>query len=122
MEKLPLKLSIPTATKEEVERGLAAACAVFVKAGVHPETAASGAFELEGWDVRGFEGDIPDGAFEAALVWGQAERAAEEAACAGWSEERLPAEVNLAIVFDPEAQFADRDTALAMLRKHRGER
>ena len=36
------------------EQGLAAASAVFIKAGIHPETAASGAFELEGWDIRGF--------------------------------------------------------------------
>jgi hypothetical protein len=68
MEKLPLKLSVPTATKEEIERGLAAACAVFVKAGVHPETAASGAFELEAWDIRGFEGHISDSAFDTALA------------------------------------------------------
>jgi hypothetical protein len=124
MEKLPIELSIPTATKEEVERGLAAACAVFIKAGVRPDTAASGAFELEGWDIRGFEGDIPEGAFDAALVWGQARRAAEEAACVGWSQERLPPEINLEIVVDPEAQFADRDTALATLRAiaEKGER
>ena len=74
--------------------------------------------------IRGFKGDISEGAFEAALVWGQAERAAEEAACVGWSQERLPARANLQIIFDPEAQFADRDTALAMLRKiaEKGER
>jgi hypothetical protein len=39
--------------------------------------------------------------FDAALVWGQPRRAAEEAACAGWSEDQPPADVNLEIVFDP---------------------
>ena len=35
--------------------GLAAASAVFIKADIRfRETAASGAFELEGWDIRGF--------------------------------------------------------------------
>ena len=124
MEQLPLKLSIPTATKVEVERGLGRCLRCVCQSRRPPRDCRSDAFELEGWDVRGFEGDIPDGAFEAALVWGQAERAAEEAACAGWSEERLPPEVNLALVFDPETQFADRDTALAMLRSiaEKGER
>ena len=117
MEKLPLKLSIATATKEEVERGLAAASAVFAQAGIDPETAAAGRFELEGFDTRGFKGKLSPKACDAALVWMEAESAAAEAACANWSEERLPADVSLELVFDPEAQFADREKALTMLRK-----
>ena len=80
---------------------------------------------LRDWVFEASRATFSEGAFEAALVWGQAERAAEEAACVGWSQERsTPHEPICEIIFDPEAQFADRDTALAMLRKiaEKGER
>ncbi len=116
MQHPTVKLSVPTATSEEVDRGLAAALAVFAGAGVTPLQAASGAFAREGWGMADFETDIADEDMKSAGVWDQAHAAAKAAACASWLPERR-AEVNLDLVVDPEAQFADRETALAMLRR-----
>jgi hypothetical protein len=117
METLPIKVSVATATKDEIERGLAAACAVFIKSGIDPETAAAGRSKLEAFDMQGFKGKLSSEACDAAFVWMEAEAAAAEAASANWSEDRLPADASLQLVFDPEAQFADREKALAMLRE-----
>jgi len=114
---LPIKLSVPTATRDEMKRGLAAAMAVFKKAGVHPETAAAGVFELEGFDIRGFKGKLPPGAWDAAFVWFEAEQAASDAATANWTKDRLPPQIHLEVLFDPEAQLADREKALSMLKE-----
>lgn len=117
MESLPIKVSVATATKDELDRALAAATAVFVKGGIDPETAATGLFELEGFDMRGFKGKLSPDACDAAFVWMEAESAAGEAASANCSEDRLPPDVNLALLIDPESQLADRPKALEMLRE-----
>ena len=117
MENPMLKLSVPTATAEEVDRGLAAAVAVFRQARIHPIDAAAGAFAREGWDMGGFVGDIDDKELEAARVWDDANAAARQAACATWPWSRNVPDIGLEIVVDAEAQLADRATALAMLRK-----
>ena len=113
-----LMISVPKATSEQVQRGLDAAIAVFKEAKVHPQDAAAGVFALEGWDISGFEGDIEDDDFTAAGVWTRAEEAALNAVCADWPEDRKrPSSAELAIVWDPETQLADRTAALAMLRE-----
>jgi hypothetical protein len=117
MENPVLKLSVPTATAAEVDRGLAAAVAVFRQARIHPIDAAAGAFAREGWDMGGFVGDIEDKELKAARVWDDANAAAREAACAGWPASRSVPDIGLEIVVDAEAQLADRATALAMLHK-----
>jgi hypothetical protein len=116
MENSALKLSVPTATPKEVERGLQAALAMFERAGINPNDAASGHFEREGWDARDFQGRIAASDLTSAQVWDAAEEAARNAACADWPAHRIK-EVHLQIVTDPEAQLADRDTALKMLRR-----
>lgn len=116
MENSALKLSVPTATPKEVERGLQAALAIFERAGIDPHDAASGHFERESWDAGGFQGRIADSDLISAQVWDAAEEAARNAACADWPADRIK-EVGLQIVTDPEAQLADRDTALKMLRR-----
>jgi len=116
MENSDVKLSIPTATPEEVARGLQAALDVFERAGIDPHTAASGNFEREGWDDSGFQGRISNADLKSAQIWDAAEEAARDAACADWPADRSK-EIRLQIVTDPEAQLADRDTALKMLRR-----
>lgn len=116
MENSDLKLSIPTATPEEVARGLRAAFEVLGRAGIDPHDAASGHFERDGWDDRGFQGPIAASDLMNAEAWNAAEDAARDAACADWPADRVK-EVRLQIVTDPEAQLADRDAALKMLRR-----
>lgn len=117
MQNLPIKVSVATATQEELGRALAAASAVFAKAGISPEVAAAGRFELEGFDIGGFHGKLSSDACDAAFVWMEAESAAGEAASENWTSDRLPPDVTLALVYDPDAQFADRAKALTMLRE-----
>ncbi|WP_353646228.1 hypothetical protein [Mesorhizobium sp. WSM2239] len=49
-----MKISIPKATPDELQRGLDAAIAVFRRAGVDPQDAADGVSIREGWDIAGF--------------------------------------------------------------------
>jgi hypothetical protein len=109
---------IPRATPEELQRGVVAALKVFHDAGVHPHAAAEGRFRREAWDIRGFrKRDITDSYLAAAAVWDRADTAALEAACAGWKEERKPQSADLEIIVHPEAQLADRPTAVDALRQ-----
>ena len=114
----PIKISIPGATSEELQRGVAAALKVFSDAGVHPFMAADGRFRREAWDIGGFQNsDITDEQLAAAKVWDKADAGALEAACFGWDEARKPQSADLEIVHDPESQLADRPTAIQRLRK-----
>jgi hypothetical protein len=114
----PIKISIPGATKEELQRGVAAALKVFRDTGVHPMTAAEGRFRREAWDIGGFQDEnVTDQQLAAARIWDQADAAALEAACVGWNEARKPQSADLEIVHDPESQLGDRPTAIQRLRK-----
>jgi hypothetical protein len=114
----PIKISIPRATPEELQRGIQAAMQVFRDAGVQPAAAAEGRFRREAWDIGGFRNrDITNAHLVAAAIWDQADTAALDAACADWDEDRKPQSADLEIVFDPEAQLADRPTAVDALRQ-----
>ncbi len=106
------------ATPEEKLRGLDAARAVFDRAGITAEKAAEGSFAIEGWDDKGFPPDQEpsEGEFAAADVWWAASKAAIEACCHGWPDERRSEVSGLQLLDDPETQLADRDTALARMR------
>jgi hypothetical protein len=82
------------------------------------EQAADGAFAIEGWDEMGFPADQEPSEVEyaAADVWYEANKAALQACCEGWPEEKRLRAVGLELLVNPDAQLADRDTALAKLR------
>ncbi|MCT2580963.1 hypothetical protein P3C33_27910 [Mesorhizobium sp. P16.1] len=115
-----MKISIPKATPDELQRGLDAAIAVFRRADVDPQDAADGVSIREGWDIAGFseQFDISDQEMEAAAIWDAADTAAVDAACAGWDEtgRQRPESAHLQLITSPATQLVDRDTALAMLR------
>ncbi|MEO5326204.1 hypothetical protein PV773_23085 [Mesorhizobium sp. CC13] len=115
-----MKISIPKATAEELQRGLEAAIAVFRRSGVDPQDAADGVNIRGAWDITGFpEGfDITDEEMEAAAIWDAADSAALDAACAEWDQKgrQRPDSAHLQLITDPATQLVDRDTALAMLR------
>ncbi|MDQ6436623.1 hypothetical protein RB623_21450 [Mesorhizobium sp. LHD-90] len=76
----PIKISIPTATPDELRRGVEAAMAVFRQARIEPLVAAKGRFAREAWDMSGFDDEvITADQYEAASVWDKAETAAVEA-------------------------------------------
>ncbi len=99
------------ATHEEVARGLAAAQAVFDKAGITAERAAAAIFNVEGWDIAGFPDDdasYPDDEdFEFLGVWDEADRAAAAAACRDWLDDKRPKSAGLEL-FEEETD-ARRD-------------
>ncbi|RWC64264.1 hypothetical protein [Mesorhizobium sp.] len=88
---MPLRLVIENATPEGLSRGIAAAEAVFEGSGISYDDAMTGMLAIELWDMKGFpEGEAPSEEKQtAASVWFLAERAACEACCAGWPEERV---------------------------------
>lgn len=115
---MDLLLSVPGASPEEISRGIAAAQQALERAGFTAEQAADAAFAVEGWDMNGAPEDgLDDWDCGAADAWGQANRAALEACCAGWPDDRKPTAVSLELLINPETQLADRPTALAMLRE-----
>jgi len=87
---MPLRLTIENAKPEELARGIAAADAVFESSGISYDDAMHGILAMELWDIKGFpEGEAPSEEEQAAAsVWFLAERAACEACCAGWPEEK----------------------------------
>jgi hypothetical protein len=115
-----MKISIPKATPDELQRGLDAAFAVFRHAGVDPQDAADGVSIRESLDIAGFSDqfDISDQEMEAAAIWDAADTAAVDAACAGWDEKgrQRPESAHLQLITSPATQLVDRDTALVMLR------
>lgn len=117
---MDLLLRIKGASSDDISRGTAAAEAVLERAGISAEQAAYGAFAIEGWDIRGFHEDEepPEAAYAAAQLWADAERAAIEACCAGWPEDKKPMTADMGLLTDPEIQLADRATALSKLRAH----
>ncbi|MGY2991218.1 hypothetical protein [Mesorhizobium sp. URHB0026] len=89
---MELRLNIEGATPEELACGVAAAEAVFARAGITGLQGAEGLFALEGWDIKGFpEDDQPtEDEDQAASVWMEADEAAMAACCAGWPEDKVP--------------------------------
>ena len=89
---MELRLNVESATHQEIERGIAAAEAVFARAGITALQGAEGLFALEGWDIKGFpEDDKPtEDDDRAATVWLEADEAAAAACCADWPEEKVP--------------------------------
>jgi hypothetical protein len=83
---MKLMLSVHGATPEQIAAGIAAAQAIFEREGCTAEEAADASFEVEGWDIRGFQGDLSDRAAELMGVWEEAQQAAIEACCAGWAK------------------------------------
>lgn len=79
---MKLQMFLEAVPREDLERGLRAAAAVFDKAQLHPYAAAMAAWDVEGWDVQGFPDPAPDDAtFDAAEVWHEAQEAALLACC-----------------------------------------
>lgn len=102
---MDIRIRIPGATPEEIERGLAAAKAVFAKAGITSERAADARFAVEGWDEASFPDDESypdDDDFELIHVWDEADQAAAKAACYDWPEDKHVKSADLELV-DPEA-------------------
>ncbi|RUX46042.1 hypothetical protein EOA22_34355, partial [Mesorhizobium sp. M7A.F.Ca.US.014.04.1.1] len=89
---MELRLNIEGATSKELARGVAAAEAVFARAGITALQGAEGLFALEGWDIKGFpEDDKPtEDEDRAAIIWEEADEAATIACCAGWPEDTIP--------------------------------
>jgi hypothetical protein len=86
---MSITIHIPSANPEEIVRGLLAAQAVFDKAGVTPLQAAEAQFDMDGWDIQGFEGEGPDNS-DICDVWREADVAAVKACCEGWPKEKVP--------------------------------
>lgn len=114
-----LKISIPKATPDELQRGLEEAMAVFRNAGINPQDAATGIYARACYDDQYPTGpEVSDAEWAAADAWDDADAAALEAACAGWREagRHVPETARLELVTDPATQLVDRAAALAMLR------
>ncbi len=91
-------LHVEGATEEELARGVAAAEAVFERAGIQPWRGALGVYEREMWDRTDFdEATTPTGMDrEAAEAMREARDAALKACCEGWSE--IPVDARLDII------------------------
>ena len=55
---------------------------------------------MEGWDIRGFDGELSAEESRNFDIWCDAEAAALEACCLGWDEDRKPVSIDLELV-DP---------------------
>ena len=66
---MTITMRVEGAQPEEIVRGLIAAQEVFAKAGVTPDQAATARFIVEGWDIRGFAGKVPEEELAICTVW-----------------------------------------------------
>lgn len=98
---MTITIHIDGARPEEIIRGLVAAQEVFDRAGVSAEDAATARFVVEGWDVRGFVGKVPEAELEIYHLWDEADDAAVKACCAGWPLERVPRSASLELISEP---------------------
>ena len=78
------------ANTEEIDRGVAAACAVFEKAGVSAEAAHAAQFKIASDEPVTNEETMQ------ATVWAEADKAAVVACCKGWLKIPEPAHLELA--------------------------
>jgi len=74
---------------------------VFDKAGVTPDEAATARFVVEGWDISGFRGKVPEHELGICAVWDEADQAAVKACCVGWVVDQLPSSADLELVREP---------------------
>jgi hypothetical protein len=99
-----ITISVQGADQNQIAKGIAAAMAVFDRAGVTPERAADARFAIEGWDDGGFTGPISDDDLTLCGLWEEAEEAALSACCEGW--ERKPRSASLELA-DPRRRPPD---------------
>jgi hypothetical protein len=99
---MTITIRVEGAQPEEIVRGLLAAQEVFDKAGVTPDHAAMARFVVEGWDIRGFTGKVPEEELAICTVWDEADQAAVQACCAGWDADKVPESADLELVREPQ--------------------
>lgn len=99
---MTITIRVEGAQPEEIVRGLLAAQDVFDKAGVTPDQAAMARFVVEGWDIRGFTGRVPEEELAICTVWDEADQAAVQACCAGWAADKIPDSAELELVREPQ--------------------
>ena len=99
---MTITIRVEGAQPEEIVRGLLAAQEVFDKAGVTPNQAAMARFVVEGWDIRGFTGKVPEDELAICTVWDEADQAAVQACCAGWPADKVPGSADLELVREPQ--------------------
>ncbi|RWA78225.1 hypothetical protein [Mesorhizobium sp.] len=95
---MTITIRVEGAQPDEIVRGLLAAQDVFDKAGVTPDQAATARFVVEGWDIRGFTGKVPEEELAICTVWDEA----VQACCAGWPADKVPISANLELVWEPQ--------------------
>lgn len=72
---MTITIHVAGAQPEDIVRGLLAAQAVFDRAGVTPDQAATARFVVEGWDIRGFAGKVPEEELAICFLWGHVAQA-----------------------------------------------
>jgi hypothetical protein len=100
---MTITIRVEGAQPEEIVRGLLAAQDVFDKAGVTPDQAATARFVVEGWDIRGFTGKVPEEELAICTVWDEADQAAVRACCASWNADKVPSSADLELVREPQS-------------------
>lgn len=76
---MTVTIHVAGAQPEDIVRGLLAAQAVFDRAGVTPDLAATARFVVEGWDIRGFARKVPEEELAICTLWDEADLAAVQA-------------------------------------------
>ncbi|WP_143748397.1 hypothetical protein [Mesorhizobium carmichaelinearum] len=99
---MTITIRVEGAQPEGIIRGLLAAQDVFDKAGVTPDEAATARFVVEGWDIRGFVGKVPEAELAICTVWDEADQAAVRACCTGWAADKVPNSAELELVQKPQ--------------------
>lgn len=99
---MTITIRVEGAQPAEIVRGLLAAQDVFDKAGVTPDQVATARFVVEGWDIRGFAGKVPEEELAICTVWDEADQAAVQACCAGWAVDKIPSSADLELVRKPQ--------------------
>lgn len=99
---MTITIRVEGAQPEEIVRGLLAAHDVFDKARVTPDQAAMARFVVEGWDIRGFTGKVPEEELAICTVWDEADQAAVQACCAGWATDKVPSSAELELAREPQ--------------------
>jgi hypothetical protein len=95
---MAIRIRVEGATPEEIERGLAAAQAVFDKDGVTDDEAATAAYIVEGW-MEYPNTERPTGRdLDIYQLWSEADCAAAKACCSGWPPDRVPSSADLELL------------------------
>lgn len=99
---MTITIHVEGAWPEDIVRGLLAAQAVFDRAGVTPDQAATARFVVEGWDIKGFPDPAPDAELAICNIWDEADQAAVKACCSGWPAGKIPGSAELELVLEPQ--------------------